>query len=286
MDRCCGRGHGNRGGRGGGDCGSHGRGGGRGGRRGHDWYGAGGDMDFVALSRAAGETSISNRGRARVEGRGGAGNRGSRGRGGGRGGCGGHDSYGGAGGGGGRGDMDFAALSRAAGDMSISDRGTGGGRGRGEGCGSRGRGARGGRGKHENRPTNYDVVSTRPASLEKKGSTGSPVALITNYIGIKKKPDSTLFKYRVDFRSKVSDELETWIKKTLFSRLKPQLPAYLFDGTMCYIPLKIENLKYNVTFEGCGGAKDNHVEIELRLINELRPSDNDYVHVSNTTQFT
>ena len=72
-----------------------------------------------------------------------------------------------------------------------------------------------------------------------------------------------------------------WIKKTLFSRLKAQLPAYLFDGTMCYLPSKIENnSKYNVTFEGRGGAKDKHVEIELRLINELHPSDNDYVHVS------
>ena len=41
--------------------------------------------------------------------------------------------------------------------------------------------------------------------------------MITNYIGFKKKPDSTLFKYRVDFRSKESEELETWIKKTLFA---------------------------------------------------------------------
>ena len=50
---------------------------------------------------------------------------------------------------------------------------------------------------------------------------------------------------------------------------------------MCYLGTKIENnSKFTVTFEGRGGAKDKHVEIELRLINELHPSDNDYVHVS------
>merc|ERR1719193_2284674 len=101
--------------------------------------------------------------------------------------------------------MDFGGLSRAAEQMSLGDRGggRGGGRGRGDrGRGGRGRGARG----RPERTTNYDVVSTRPRDGEgfcsKAGTSGQPIGLITNYIGFKKKPDSTLFKYRVDFRSK------------------------------------------------------------------------------------
>ena len=80
----------------------------------------------------------------------------------------------------------------------------GGYRGGGRGNRGGGRGGRGARGRREQRPTNYDVVSTRPVELKSKaGTSGQPIGLITNYIGFKKKPDSTLFKYRVDFRSKV-----------------------------------------------------------------------------------
>ena len=50
---------------------------------------------------------------------------------------------------------------------------------------------------------------------------------------------------------------------------------------MCYLPSKIDSgFKKSTIFEGRGDVKDKHVEIELRLINELHPSDNDYVHVS------
>ena len=63
-------------------------------------------------------------------------------------------------------------------------------------------------------------------------------------------------------------------------RIKKELPPYLFDGTMCYLPSKIDiGFKKSTIFEGRGDVKDKHVEIELRLINELHPSDNDYVHV-------
>ena len=69
-------------------------------------------------------------------------------------------------------------------------------------------------------------------------------------------------------------------------RIKKELPPYLFDGTMCYLPSKIDSgFKKSTIFEGRGDVKDKHVEIELRLINELHPSDNDYVHVSTYLYF-
>ena len=79
---------------------------------------------------------------------------------------------------------------------------------------------------HLTRNVYLEIISLHQIWLEQDywisyfitGSSGSAVKLITNYIGFKKKPDSTLFKYRVDFRSKESEELETWIKKTLFAK--------------------------------------------------------------------
>ena len=51
-----------------------------------------------------------------------------------------------------------------------------------------GRGGRGARGRREQRPTNYDVVATRPKELTSKaGTSGQPIGLITNYIRLKGK---------------------------------------------------------------------------------------------------
>ena len=105
---------------------------------------------------------------------------------------------------------------------------------------------------------------------------------MANYIGFQKRPDSCLLKYRVDFKSKESEDLETWIKKALFSRLQGKIPPFLFDGSMCYLPSRLTDgqTKFTVEFEGRGSLKDKVVDIEFRLINELHPTDNDYVHVS------
>ena len=99
--------------------------------------------------------------------------------------------------------------------------------------------------------------------------------LYTNYLGFSKCPDQCLYKYRVDFKSN-QGELETYLKKKLFSRLAQRLPPYLFDGSMLYLPSKVTELNYTSSIDG-GGAP---VPIELRLISELHPTDNDYVHVS------
>ena len=211
------------------------------------------------------------RGRGQGRGRGRGGQDRGRGapRGGGRG--------GGGRGGGGRGGyqtpsgqaFDMSALASAAGDISRPRGGARGGPRRG----------RGGRGRGRGRPVkteNYDVVSTRPSlDFKKEGSSGTAIELLTNYLGFHKCPEKCLFKYRVDFKANVQGELETFTKKKLFSRLAATLPPYLFDGSMLYLPTKIFELKHTSSLDG-GQA----VPIELRLISELHPTDNDYVHVS------
>ena len=172
--------------------------------------------------------------------------------------------------------FDMRALASAAGDLSRPQGGRGGVRGGPRGRGGRGRG---GRGRGRGRPVkteNYDVVSTRPSlDFKKEGCSGTQVELLTNYLGFHKCPNKCLFKYRVDFKADVQGELETFTKKRLFSRLAAQLPPFLFDGSMLYLPTKTSALKHTSSLDG-GQA----VPIELRLISELHPTDNDYVHVS------
>lgn len=190
---------------------------------------------------------------------------------------------------GGRGGGQVDNLTGNIQNMNISGRG-----GRGDNRGARGgrggnfRGRGRGRGRPERDP-NYDVVCTRPETdgqrMDKKGKSGTPMNLITNYIGFKKRPDACLFKYRVDFKSKQDGELETYIKKNIFKRLRAQLPPFLFDGTMCYLPQKTKQTKFTSTFEGIGGA-NTPVDIELRVISELHPTDNDYVHVRKIFPFS
>ena len=200
--------------------------------------------------------------------------RGRGGRGGGRGGD--RGGHGGRGRGRGRGGDIADGMNR----MDLGD----GGRGRGGRGGARGaRGGRGrGRGARASRPARdpcYDVVKTRPEAMEnKKGTSGTSIELYTNYLGFKKKSETCLFKYRVDFNAKAHEELDTWIKKQAFERLRAQLPPNLFDGSICYLPSRIKQTTYNSSYEVKTGAT-NMVEITLRLVNELHPTDNDYVHV-------
>ena len=165
--------------------------------------------------------------------------------------------------------FDMSALASAAGDISRPQGGVRGGPRRGRGSRGRGRG-------RPVRTENYDVVSTRPSQdFKKEGSSGTVIELLTNYLGFNKRPEKCLFKYRVDFKANVQGELETFTKKKLFSRLAIKLPPFLFDGSMLYLPTKISELKHTSSLDG-GQA----VPIELRLISELHPTDNDYVHVS------
>ena len=209
-------------------------------------------------------------------GRGGRGGRGGD-RGGGRGGRGG--DRGGRGGGRGRG-QNFGGndLSGGMSQMNLDGRGRGGPRGA---RGARGRG-RGRGGPRPQRDPNYDVVSSRPETLtDKKGTSGKAIELFTNYLGFKKKAETCLYKYRVDFNSKSQEELDTWVKKQAFERLRAQIDNFLFDGSICYLPSRIKQTVYNSSYEVGRGGGTNRVEITLRLVNELHPTDNDYVHFYN-----
>ena len=162
--------------------------------------------------------------------------------------------------------------------MNLDGRGRGGRGARG--ARARGRGGRGG--PRPQRDPNYDVVSTRPEALEnKKGSSGTAVELFTNYLGFKKKAETCLYKYRVDFNCNSQEELDTWIKKQAFERLRAQIDNFLFDGSICYLPSRIKQTTYNSSYEVGKGGGVNRVEIQLRLVNELHPTDNDYVHFYN-----
>lgn len=158
--------------------------------------------------------------------------------------------------------------------------------GRGGGSASgRGRGAT--RGRREERPTSYDVVKTRPEGMaSKKGSTGRPIDLMTNYLGFKMRPDYCVFKYRVDFSHQEELETDTRKKKILFRQHEKTLPAYLFDGTMCYtverlFPVSQKDRTLTSSWEDREAGKNVIVIITLRLTGQVYATDNDYIHFFN-----
>jgi hypothetical protein len=80
------------------------------------------------------------------------------------------------------------AVEGQMGRMALSGRG-----------GGRGRGARTEMTAEQKRELvrrSYDLVSTRGELQSKKGSKGTPIALISNYFGFKTKPDFMVYKYR------------------------------------------------------------------------------------------
>jgi hypothetical protein len=155
---------------------------------------------------------------------------------------------------------------------SGSDDGRGGARGRG----GRGRGARG-----APEPPKHDLVVTRPVGQVKQGTSGSPIELYCNYLSFKKKADMCVFKYRVDFKATDPDfEMDTRIKKILFYHLEKKMPAFLFDGTMCYTMDKLKDETMTTSWEDKMKLKPTVVEIKLKVTGQVYPTDNDYIHVS------
>lgn len=72
--------------------------------------------------------------------------------------------------------------------------------------------------------------------MSKKGSSGQPVQLLTNYFRLLKQPDWQLYQYRVDFSPPV--ELRGLRNRLIFEQ-KAALGGYLFDGTLLFLSIKL-----------------------------------------------
>ncbi|XP_037033212.1 protein aubergine-like isoform X2 [Bradysia coprophila] len=82
-----------------------------------------------------------------------------------------------------------------------------------------------------------DIIRTKPQNVQsKKGTSGQPVTLLTNYFRLLKQPDWQLYQYRVDFSPPV--ELRGLRNRLIFEQ-KAVLGGYLFDGTLLFLSVKL-----------------------------------------------
>ena len=137
---------------------------------------------------------------------------------------------------------------------------------------------------------NYDLVPTRGDLQSKKGTFGIPIQLAANYFGFKAKPNFLIYKYRVDFNDEVLEE-QMLVKKKLVAQHNQILPQYIFDGSMIFsverlftvstdrLVLSLESRKYDKEKKE---PNISIVEITLKSVGEVSPSDHNYIHVVNT----
>ncbi|XP_055696038.1 protein aubergine-like [Lutzomyia longipalpis] len=121
-----------------------------------------------------------------------------------------------------------------------------------------------------------DIVVTRPVSMNsKRGETGEVIAIVANYFRVLKKPNWNIYKYRVDFTPDI--EL-LGHRKGIMRRQMERLGAFQFDGTMIFSPFKFQHDPMVLMDIN---DRDESVQITIRLVGDLLPTDGTYTHLLN-----
>ncbi|XP_035699349.1 piwi-like protein 1 [Branchiostoma floridae] len=110
---------------------------------------------------------------------------------------------------------------------------------------------------------------TRPAHIQdKKGSTGHPVPLVTNFFRVSSTPSWALYQYNVSFAPEID------YRGVRFSMVKEHIEligeTYAFDGMILFLPKRLEQ-KETVLFSKRRND-DADIKITITLTNELPPT--------------
>ncbi|KAK3877061.1 hypothetical protein Pcinc_018195 [Petrolisthes cinctipes] len=155
---------------------------------------------------------------------------------------------------------------------------------RGGATGDRERGGRGlgrgrGRGREDRERSKEEeeqmVVWTRPQLLmDKKGTSGQPIHLRSNYYQLTATPALRLCLYHVEFSP---EEERTGARKALMRQHTNVLGNYIFDGMQLFLSHKLGK----DPLEMASKRPDNNTPymVKIRFIKELPPSDPEYLKV-------
>ncbi|XP_078036019.1 aubergine [Augochlora pura] len=139
-----------------------------------------------------------------------------------------------------------------------------------------GDGATLGRGAMRGRRVILPEIHTKPANLvTKKGTTGQPVMLQTNYFKLLTTTDWCLYQYRVDFSP---EEDRTVVRKGLLRLHKEAVGTYIFDGTVLYTS---QRLKDNLELLSVRQSDDQKIRITIRFVGDMVKGDQHYLQVFN-----
>ncbi|KAH8377461.1 hypothetical protein KR093_005619, partial [Drosophila rubida] len=99
------------------------------------------------------------------------------------------------------------------------------------------------RGSVRGRRLIVDIVRSRPSGLvSKTGTSGKKITVQTNYFKLLKRPNWSLYQYRVDFSPDVDN---TCLRRGLLSAHRNLLGGYIFDGSVLFCTTKFKETPNN-----------------------------------------
>lgn len=122
----------------------------------------------------------------------------------------------------------------------------------------------------------YDIIRTRPQTLAtKKGSTGNPVKLETNYFRLLKKPTWSLYQCHVDFNPDI--EVNS-VRKGLLREHREKLGGHIFDGTSLHLINRPPEDTLDLISKNRAGEI---IQIKIKLIKQISMNDSSSVQILN-----
>ncbi|GLH04000.1 Piwi-like protein Siwi [Gryllus bimaculatus] len=122
-------------------------------------------------------------------------------------------------------------------------------------------------------------LHTRPEHIvSKKGYSGSQITLQANYFKLDMPKDWELLQYRVDFNP---EQDLTSIRKYLLRTLRPELGAFLFDGTVLFTTNRLTNDVKEVREMMTQRQDGENVRVSLRLVGMMAAGDYQYLQFFN-----
>ncbi|XP_052851566.1 protein aubergine [Drosophila gunungcola] len=126
-----------------------------------------------------------------------------------------------------------------------------------------------------------DVVHSRPQGLAtKNGVSGTKITVQTNYFKLLKRPNWSIYQYRVDF---VPDVDNTRLRRGLVSEHRSILGGYIFDGTVLFCTNQfkpVQNSPYVLELLTKSRAGENF-EIKIKAVGSVEAADNQQFQVLN-----
>lgn len=124
------------------------------------------------------------------------------------------------------------------------------------------------------------IYVTRPPALDsKKGTSGRPVTIQTNFFRLLKSPTWTLYQYRVDFTPTVD---HIGLRKALIAQQRSEFGGggYLFDGTLLYLTKKLETANDVIVFQS--ESRENvQYDVQLKFTSEVSMKTSTSVQILN-----
>ena len=120
---------------------------------------------------------------------------------------------------------------------------------------------------------------TRPeAVLSKQGEGGTILPVNSNYFELIAKPNWRLLQYRVDMKPEVDHK---GVRKALLYGHKEKLPKFIFDGTMIFATKRFTDDDRPLVLFSRREPDGFDVEIKVRLVGEVQPTDYHYMQFFN-----